>query len=66
MEFLASPAAQETYAEQNYEYPVAPGTTASTLVQSWGSFTPDPVNLMEIAKLRGTALKLIETVDFDG
>ncbi|HGG64793.1 MAG TPA: Fe(3+) ABC transporter substrate-binding protein [Rhodobacteraceae bacterium] len=66
MEFLASPEAQEIYAEQNFEYPVAPGTKPSELVASWGSFTPDPVNLMEIAKLRPAALRIIQEVDFDG
>ncbi len=66
MEFLASPEAQTIYAEQNYEYPIAPGTSPSELVQSWGSFTADNVNLMDIAKLRGAALKMIEVVDFDG
>ncbi len=66
MEFLASPEAQEIYAEVNYEYPVAPGTKPSPLVQGWGSFTPDDVNLMEIAKLRPAALKLVQEVDFDG
>lgn len=66
MEFLASPEAQEIYAEQNYEYPIAPGTKASELVAGWGTFTPDPVNLMDIAKLRPAALRIIEEVDFDG
>ena len=66
MEFLASPEAQEIYAEQNYEYPIAPNTSPSDLVQSWGTFTADNVNLMQIAKLRPVALKLIEEVDFDG
>ena len=66
MEFLASPEAQTIYAEDNYEYPIAPGTSPSELVQSWGSFTADNVNLMDIAKLRGAALKMIEVVDFDG
>jgi len=66
MEFLASPAAQEIYADQNYEYPVAPGTSASELVQSWGSFTPDNINLMTLARLRPAALRLIQEVDFDG
>lgn len=66
MEFLASPTAQEIYAEQNYEYPIAPDTKPSELVASWGTFTADNVNLMDIAKLRGAALKLIEEVDFDG
>lgn len=66
MEFLASPEAQEIYAEQNYEYPIAPGTAASDLVQGWGTFTADAVNLMDIAALRPVALRLIEEVDFDG
>jgi iron(III) transport system substrate-binding protein len=66
MEFLTSPAAQQIYAEANAEYPVAPGTEPDDLVKSWGEFTADDVNLMELAKLRGTALRLTETVDFDG
>ena len=66
MEFLTSPAAQEIYAKDNFEYPIAPGTEADPLVESWGSFTADPVNLMDLARLRDEALKLTETVDFDG
>ena len=66
MEFLTSPMAQKIYAEANYEYPIAPGTEADELVKSWGSFTADDTNLMDLAKLRPDALKLIETVDFDG
>ncbi|TCP42294.1 Fe(3+) ABC transporter substrate-binding protein [Rhodovulum marinum] len=66
MEFLASEQAQEVYASVVYEYPVAPGTEPSELVASWGSFTADDVNLMELASLRGAALRLVEEVDFDG
>ncbi len=66
MEFLTSPKAQKIYAEANFEYPIAPGTEADALVKSWGSFTADDTNLMDLAKLRPDALKLIETVDFDG
>lgn len=66
MEFLSSPEAQKIYAEANHEYPIAPGTEPAALVKSWGSFTADSVNLMELAKLRPAAVKLIETVDFDG
>lgn len=66
MEFLTSPAAQQIYAEANAEYPIAPGTEPDDLVKSWGEFTADDVNLMELAKLRGAALRLTETVDFDG
>lgn len=66
MEFLASPAAQEIYAEANYEYPVAPGTSPTELVASWGSFTADNANMTEIGALRGDALRLMEEIDFDG
>lgn len=66
MEFLTSPKAQEIYATANYEYPIAPGSKPADLVASWGSFTPDSVNLMDLAKLRPQALQLIEQVDFDG
>jgi iron(III) transport system substrate-binding protein len=66
MEFLTSPKAQEIYAAANFEYPLAPGTQADPLVQSWGTFTADNVNLMTLAANRPAALKLIEEVDFDG
>ena len=66
MAFLASPKAQEIYAADNFEYPIAPGTEADPLVQSWGSFEADTVNLTTIAKLRAEALRLTELADFDG
>ena len=66
MEFLSSPAAQAIYAEANAEYPIAPGTEPDALVKGWGSFTADTVNLMDLARLRPEALRLIETVNFDG
>ncbi len=66
MEFLASDEGQELYAEVNSEYPVKPGVKPSELVESWGSFTPDDLPLVEIADHRAEALKLMEKVDFDG
>ncbi|MCP9483037.1 Fe(3+) ABC transporter substrate-binding protein [Shimia sp. CNT1-13L.2] len=66
MEFLTSPQAQEIYAKANYEYPIAPGTSPDPLVKGWGEFTADDVNLMTLAGNRPAALKITETVDFDG
>ena len=66
MEFLSSEAAQKIYAETNTEFPVKPGVALSPLVASWGPFTPDTINLMEVAKQRPAALKLMEEVNFDG
>ena len=66
MEFLSSDEAQAIYAETNYEFPVKPGVAKSELVASWGEFTPDSLNLMDVAKSRAEALKLMEEVNFDG
>ena len=66
IEFLTSKQAQEIYADVNFEYPVAPGSVPNDLVKSWGDYVRDDVNLMDLAALRSQALKLIETVDFDG
>ena len=66
MEWLASDEAQRIYAETNYEFPVKPGVERSDLVKSWGEFPPDATPLADIAKARAAALKIMETVDFDG
>lgn len=66
MEFLTSPKAQEIYAEANFEYPIAAGTAPAEIVKSWGSFTADDLNLMDIAVHRSAALRITEEVDFDG
>jgi iron(III) transport system substrate-binding protein len=66
MEFLSSDEAQKIYADTNNEFPVKPGVPQSELVASWGPFTPDTINLMDVAKERPDALKLMEEVNFDG
>ncbi len=66
MEFLTGDIAQSLYAEANFEYPLNPDVPPSALVAGWGTFTPDPTPLTDIANLRGAALRLIERVDFDG
>lgn len=66
MEYLVSPAAQAIYAESNHEYPVLESGEVSDLVEGWGTFEADDVNLGELAGHRATALRLMEEVDFDG
>jgi iron(III) transport system substrate-binding protein len=65
VEFLASDKGQEMYSEVNNEYPVKEGVPWSELVQSWGTFKPDPISLNEIATLRKTASELVDKVGFD-
>ena len=66
MEFLASETGQRIYSEINNEYPITPGIPASDLVESWGTFEPDSIGLIDVAKLRPASLRLVEDVDFDG
>ena len=66
MEFLVSPTAQAIYAEVNNEYPLLQGAALSDLVQSWGTFTPDTLDLTELAGQRAAALRIMEEVNFDG
>lgn len=65
MEFLVGDVAQGIYAAANGEYPLNPDVSADPLVASWGAFTADDTPLVEIAKLRGAALKLTQISGFD-
>ncbi|MFM8747301.1 MAG: Fe(3+) ABC transporter substrate-binding protein [Aestuariivirga sp.] len=65
MEFLASDEAQQLYANGNFEYPVNPRVAASELVRSWGAFTPDSINVAEIAEFEPAASRLVDEVQFN-
>jgi iron(III) transport system substrate-binding protein len=65
MEFLASDEAQKLYAEGNFEYPVNPAVPASEIVRAWGAFTPDALNVAEVAKFENAAAKLVDEVGFN-
>jgi iron(III) transport system substrate-binding protein len=65
LEFLTSDKGQEMYAEVNHEYPVKEGVPWSDLVQSWGTFKPDPISLNQVAALRKKASELVDKVGFD-
>lgn len=65
MEYLASDEAQRLYADGNFEYPVNPGIPPSDIVKAWGTFTPDTLNVAEIAKFEPAAVKLVDEVQFN-
>jgi iron(III) transport system substrate-binding protein len=65
MEFLSGDAAQQMYAEVNYEYPVNPRVKPSKLVASWGEFKADSIALSEIGSYHEAATKLLDEVKFD-
>ncbi len=65
MEFLSSDAAQNIYAEANYEYPVKAGVPVSDLVASWGAFKADDLPLADVAKNRKAASEMVDRVGFN-
>ncbi len=66
IEFLASPKAQEIYAQQNFEYPVVKGVPADPVTVDLGTFKADTISLAEVAEHRAAASKLVDVVAFDG
>ena len=65
MEFLASEAGQEMYAQKNAEYPVKPGVAWSDLQNSWGRFKEDSLSLDVVADNRTAAIKLADEVSYN-
>ena len=65
LEFLSSEAAQQLYAEQNFEYPVKKGVPWDPMVESWGRFEPDTKSLYDVAALNSVAVKIVDRVGYD-
>ena len=62
LEFLSDEPAQKMYAEKNYEYPVKPGVPWSRLVESWGRYKADTIDMVKIAKNRAAAIRIFDRV----
>lgn len=64
LEFLVSDESQRIFAEANYEYPVKPGVRWSDLLNAWGDFTPDTINLSKLGELNRDAVRVFQTADW--
>lgn len=60
LEFLANKESQKWYAENNHEYPIRKDVPASDLLQSWGEFKSDAINLSALGKNNPDAVKLMD------
>ncbi len=60
LEFLANKESQKWYAENNHEYPIRKDVEASPLLQSWGKFKSDAINLSVLGKNNPDAVKLMD------
>lgn len=59
IEFLTGEKAQSDYANANYEYPVNPNVQPSELLQSWGEFKTQAIDLSKLGEYNSDAVKLM-------
>ncbi|TVR38567.1 MAG: Fe(3+) ABC transporter substrate-binding protein [Cryomorphaceae bacterium] len=62
LEFLSRDDIQELFAEANSEYPVKPGVPVSELLQSWGEFKQDTMNLSLLGIHNSRAVEIFDRV----
>ncbi|PWR25525.1 Fe(3+) ABC transporter substrate-binding protein [Zavarzinia aquatilis] len=60
LEYLASPEAQDIFAEANNEFPVLKGVAPSSVVQSFGDFKRDTLPIDELGKNNAAAVQLLD------
>ncbi|MDT8895545.1 Fe(3+) ABC transporter substrate-binding protein [Halomonas sp. I1] len=62
LEFLASDEAQHGFAAGNYEFPVVQGAEKSDVLESWGDFKKDQLNISELGENNPEAIKIFDRV----
>jgi iron(III) transport system substrate-binding protein len=60
LEFLISPEAQKVFADANYEFPIRAGVAPIDIVQAWGAFKMDPVNVSALGKNNAEAVRIMD------
>lgn len=60
IEFLLNNESQQWYGDVNYEYPVVEGVSTNQLLQSWGDFKSDTLNLSKLGELNADAVKIMD------
>ncbi len=64
LEWLTSEEAQGQFAALNFEYPVNPKVESDPLVQAWGPFKGDTLNVAEAGRLQTAAIKLMDRAGY--
>jgi iron(III) transport system substrate-binding protein len=62
LEFLASPQAQQLFAEQGFEYPVVAGVEASSVIADFGTFKSDTLNVASYGEYNPEAVQIMDRV----
>ena len=58
--YLTSVEGQETYVNNSYEYSVNPNVKPDKIVQAWGEFKKDPVDLNTLGLMRDEAIRIFD------
>ncbi|MDX1569030.1 MAG: extracellular solute-binding protein [Xanthomonadales bacterium] len=64
LEWLAGPEAQADFAGLNLEYPVLEATQVDPVLEAWGDFEADPVNLEVAGRRQAQAVKLMDRAGY--
>lgn len=64
LEWLASDGAQELFAGLNLEYPAVEGVPPDEIVQAWGEFEADTINVSEAGRLQRQAAMLMDRAGY--
>ena len=60
IKYLNTVKAQETYVNNSYEYSVNPNVKPDEIVQAWGEFKKDPVDLNSLGTNRNEAIRIFD------
>ena len=60
IKYLNTVKAQETYVNNSYEYSVNPNVKPDEIVQAWGEFKKDPVDLNSLGTNRKEAIRIFD------
>lgn len=64
LEWLSTRPAQELFANANLEYPANPNVKANPLVNAWGNFKQDRLNVSRAGELQGRAVMLMDRAGY--
>ncbi|WP_434986869.1 Fe(3+) ABC transporter substrate-binding protein [Vreelandella zhaodongensis] len=64
LEFLASDDAQEVLAGRNYEFPVVEGIKKNPVLESWGDFAKDDINISILGENNPEAIRISDRVNW--
>ncbi|MAA76204.1 MAG: Fe(3+) ABC transporter substrate-binding protein [Salinisphaeraceae bacterium] len=64
LEWLSGDEAQSLFASLDLEYPANPELMAHPIVEAWGDFKPNPINVSKAGALQTEAVKLMERAGY--